>query len=484
MTKTFDSRSVLQEIIKRGGDLSALSDEPQIADARTFRWKEDLFDYQLKFIEDPASFKTAVCSRRAGKTYGACFYLIETAMTYPDSLCAYVALTRSSAKRLMWRELKRASRKYMLGIKFNNSELIATLKNDSQIILTGANDEADIDKLRGSSYRLVILDEAGSFGPHMDELVEEVLEPALVDTQGTMVMIGTPIAACAGMFYNAATIPSYGYSNHHWTIRDNPHIPHAEDWLNRRMGQKGWTKEHPVYLREWCGKWVKSDDSLIYRYSAERNIYETLPSDEYDFEYILGIDLGYDDPSAFVVGAFCRHLPDFYVIETHKESRMIPKEIAERISYYQEMYHFTRIVADTGGLGKQIVKEFNKHYGLAVHAAEKKDKFGFIELMNSDMLTGRVKVLQGCGLIAEWELLQWDDDRKKEDGRFENHLADACLYAWRESRHFAYESRFRIPALGSPERFDWEEKRHLEQLEAKILDENNGDKSWWQSIWH
>ena len=235
-----DARAVVREYIKRFGDPDALEEDKGVAKDRSYRWQEDLFEQQLAFINDPASFKTALCSRRSGKTYAACYYLIETASRYPDSISAYIALTRNSAKRLMWMELKRANRRYHIGMHFNNSELIATLPNRSQIVLTGANDEADIDKLRGSAYHLVILDEAASFGRHLEELVEEVLEPALIDHNGTMAMIGTPNAACSGMFFRATTDESEGYSNHHWTILENPHIPHAEKWLARRMKQKHW----------------------------------------------------------------------------------------------------------------------------------------------------------------------------------------------------------------------------------------------------
>ena len=107
-----DARADLREYIKRFGDVP--DDQGTEADAaRTYRWREDLFGYQIDFINDPALYKTALCSRRAGKTYCACYYLIEVATRKPGSICAYIALTRGSAKRLMWAEMKRAARRYM-----------------------------------------------------------------------------------------------------------------------------------------------------------------------------------------------------------------------------------------------------------------------------------------------------------------------------------------------------------------------------------
>jgi hypothetical protein len=474
-----DARAVIREFVKRFGAIPK-PDEGALPD-RTFRWKEDLFEYQIKFIEDPSHFKTALCSRRSGKTYACCYYLIEMATRHPDCLCAYIGLSRRSAKRLMWQEMKRANRKYMLGIRFNNSELVATFKNGSQVILTGANDEADIDKLRGSTYRLVILDEAASFGPHMDALVEEVLEPALIDHNGTLAMIGTPSAACSGMFYRATTEADFGYTNHHWTILENPHIPHAQDWLDRRMKQKGWSTDNPIYQREWRGRWMRSNDSIVYKYTEE-NIVNTLPWDDHDWQFILGVDLGYEDATAFVIGAFCEDLPDFYIIEDYKSSKMLPSDIAEKIKQYNREYDFRVMVADTGGLGKSIVEEFRFRHGLAMRAAEKRNKLSYIELMNSDLASARIKVLEGCGVLDEWRLLQWDEDRPKEDGRFENHLADAALYAWRESRHYASVAREEEPDIGSIVYYEREADR-MEQRAVDKLAQKDGN-TWWENIRH
>ena len=480
MKEDHDARAVLREYIKRFGDTPEIEEDS--LPERTFRWKEDLFEYQRQFIDDPSSFKTALCSRRSGKTYACCYYLIETALKHPDSICAYIGLSRRSAKRLMWQEMKRANRKYMLSIKFNNSELVATFTNGSQIILTGANDEADIDKLRGSSYRLVVLDEAASFGGHMDALVEEVLEPALVDHNGTMAMIGTPSAACAGLFYRATTEADSGYSQHHWTILENPYIPHAKDWLAKRMKQKGWGDDNPIYLREWRGQWIRSNDSIVYRFSEDKNQANTLPWDEHDWAFVLGVDLGYEDATAFIIGAFCEDLPDFYIVEDYKSSKLLPSEIAEKIKAYDAEYNFRVMVADTGGLGKSIVEEFRYRHHLNIRPAQKQNKLSYIELMNSDLAAGRIKVLEGCGVIEEWQLLQWDEDRPVEDSRFENHLSDAALYAWRESRHYASVDREEKIQPGSPAYHKMIEDKMENRIRERIT--SDGATSWWEKIRH
>jgi hypothetical protein len=472
-----DGRKVLAEYLKRFGSVTPEPDAPsQHAEERTYRWREHLFDRQIKFIDDPSEFKAAVCSRRAGKTYTLCHYLLEVASKYPDSVVAYIALTRTNAKRLMWGALKKANRDYHIGMRFNNSELTATLPNHSEIWLTGANDEADIDKLRGPNYRLVCIDEAQSYGGFLEEFIEEVLEPALIDNRGTLCLTGTPNAACAGYFHDASNIERLNYSIHHWTILENPYIPHAKDYLSKKKKQKQWPDNHPVYMREWCGQWVKSLDALVYKFS-ENNIYDSLPVDGGERHYILGIDLGYEDATSFSIGCWMRSSNNLWVIETSCFKKLIPSKIAEKVNSLNEIYSFERIIADTGGLGKSIVEEMRQRWAMPIVAAEKKNKAAYIELMNGDLHQGRIKVKRGEPVLEEWRLLQWDEDHRKEDSRFENHASDATLYMWREARHWLWAPELRDPRPGEDGYVEYLEQQYIDKLEKRYI--KGKDKPWW-----
>ena len=101
--------------------------------------------------------------------------------------------------------------------------------------------------------------------------------------------------------------------------------------------------------------------------------------------------------------------------------------------------------------------------------------------MNSDLHCGFIKVYEGCELLDEWDLLQWDEDRKKEDSRFENHLSDACLYAWRESKHYTYKQKAIAPRKGSPEYYASLENEIWEGVERSI-DKEDGE-AWWENQW-
>ena len=446
--------------------LALLELEAKHRKSLTFRPK--LFAQQAAFIQDPKKLKAALCSRRAGKSHMAGCYVIAEALKHPRATVPYVALTRGHAKRIMWKTLLDLTRPY--NPQVNLTELRITLSNGSDIVLAGANDEATAEVFRGQKFPLVVLDECASFRSHFREMVEEVIEPALIDYNGTLAMIGTPSAACRGLFFDATTAKDSPYSIHKWTILDNPYIPHAQSWLNERMSERGWDETTPAYRREWLGEWVASTDSQVYAFSKERNIAKAVPK---KLDYILGIDLGYDDETAFVVIGYRPDDPNVYVVETYAKSEMIITDIIRVIEDLTARYKsFVRIVADTGGLGKQIAAELRKRYGVPVFPAEKTQKAEFIQLANDDFRQGKIQVLPSeINFIEEITALQWDEEKQGrfiEDPRFANHRCDAFLYAWRESTH--YLNKYPDKAL-EPNSQAWlkeQEQRMKEEIERQF----------------
>ena len=454
--------------------LALLELEAKYRKSLTFRPK--LFNQQANFIRDPRKLKAALCSRRAGKSHMAGCYVIAEALKHPRSTVPYVALTRGHAKRIMWKTLIDLTRPYTPQV--NLTELRITLSNGSDIVLAGANDEATAEVFRGQKFPLVVLDECASFRSHFREMVEEVIEPALIDMNGTLAMIGTPSAACRGLFYDATTAKDSPYSVHHWTILDNPFIPHAKEWLAERMRERGWTEDTPAYRREWLGEWVASTDSQVYAFSRERNIATSIPQ---KMNYILGIDLGYDDETAFVVVGYRPDDPRLYVLETYAKSEMIITDIVRKVEELTSRYgSFVRIVADTGGLGKQIAAEIRKRYGVPVFPAEKTQKAEFIQLLNDDLRSGKILVSPAeINFIEEITALQWDEEKEGrfiEDPRFANHRCDAFLYAWRESCHYLAKPPESIPPAFTESWYKREEDAFLKQVERQFEDERKEEE--------
>ncbi len=453
-------------------------------------FEEDLFKEQLAFVTDPSDRKVAVCSRRAGKTHSLVFYMIMEANKRPFVQIPYITLTRAQAKRNIWLTIQELNKKYELGGKFNGNELTVTFPNGSVIFLCGANDETEIQRLRGGKYPLAVIDEAQSFRPFIRTLIRDILEPAVADYRGTIVMTGTPGPACAGFYYEVSTrqVPeAEQWSLHHWTVVANPYHPYTMADINEVRKRNNWLEDNPTFLREWKGQWVHDDSKLVYRIS-DINLSYSLPSLD-RLTFVLGIDLGYKDSTAFVVLGYDEGTGRCHVIESRTEEKLIPSAVAARVDRYQQRFTFAKIVADAGGFGKGYVEEMRQRYSIMVEPAQKTQKYAYIEMMNGDLQSGVIQIMRPRNqqLIDEMGNLLWMEDEEgnpdhtRIDERFDDHLCDAMLYGWRACRQYFYDPELAGPKKGSSEYWaqfeqdmEDEQVRQMER-ENRTLSEAYGD---------
>ncbi len=430
----------------------------------------------------------AVCSRRAGKSFGLAYKILIALLRYNGCEVAYVCLTRERAKSIIWPALRDlcASIGFVEGKDFRFREdngSFRLMHNKSTMTTFGCEDRRQLEKLRGAKYPLIVFDEAQAMPYYLLDAISDIAEPATMDygAEGQILITGTPNAACAGAFHDITTGTIAGWEVHHWTFRDNPHIPDKEEWIAQKMVRSGWDEYHPTYLREYCGQWIRDEDGRVYKISSDVNVVGEWPEHlTDDWEFYLGVDLGYNDPSAFVVSAASESLGQMYALECHKESRMLASAVAVKILKYKNQYPISRVVVDTGGYGKSIAEELRIKHGIDVVAAEKQRKYAHIELLNSDLGGGQVKIVKpGCDdLISEMFLLQWDEasmatGKPKEDRRTPQHLCDALLYSWRDTHIQSDEWLENPPVIGSAEWAAAEEERMERSVLEKMKKEKN-----------
>ncbi len=473
-----DGELVLEEIAKRKSQRAVreLEQSPILA---------ELFAEQRDFVLDPDREIAALCNRRAGKTFAVADLLLLTADQDPKNDCLYLNLTGKLAKSVMWDGqdgLKKADDRHGMGVSFQNQSLVATLANGARILCAGAENADDIELYRGHKYKLVVIDEAGSFKAHLESLITSVLQPTTVDLQGRLVLVGTPGKVLAGLFYDATRADgrrNTAWKLHAWSILDNPHIPHAKEEIARILRINKWDEKNPTFQREWLGRWVREDSTLVYKFpEGEGSYYDKLPA-AHEWFHILGIDLGYTAPSAFRVITYSPEHPSVYLGQRILRTKLSITGIAGVISDLSQEFEFQTIVADTGGLGVMIIEELNERHGLAVRAAEKRHKAEYIEAMNDDLRMGRVKVPIGDPIIDEWANLQWADDVNRiEDPRLQNHDSDASLYAWRESKHFHFIENIPDPKYGDDAWHQWEADR-MEAADCEKFGQDT-ENPWWE----
>jgi len=415
------------------------------------------FSQQTAFIQDPCRLKALLGTRRMAKTYSAGLYLLKTALDRPNTSSVYLGLTRDTAKRIVWNDvLKSIVKKHKIeGVKWNETELTATLPNGSIIYVLGVNDsDSEVDKLLGKKFALAVIDEAASYTIDLHNLVYKILLPALADLGGTCCLIGTPDNLKRGLFYDLTRdVPCQpptrtdrqGWSIHTWSTWDNPFTcKQWEETINKLRVDDPHVDEQPWFQQHYLGKWTIDDSAKIYRYSAERNGWDgRLPEQRSPYHYTLGIDLGFADATALVVLAYHDYDPCVYILRGEKRVGKTISEVADWIKEWNGYYPFEAMVVD--GANKQAVQEMVKHHALPLQAAEKSDKVSFIRIMNSDFISGKIRVDRvGCkDLIDEWDQLVWDkralEKNLYREGAFHGDLCDAALYGYRFTYAYAHQ---------------------------------------------
>lgn len=457
-----------------------------------------LFEAQRNLYYEKEKRVAADCGRRAGKTTTLARMVMDGAERNPqvgedESITAYIAPTKNQAKRLIWGKMQILSQQNDIAMEFNNTDLIATHPNGAQVWLMGANDDRDVERLRGFAYRRVLIDEAQAVGADFADLIDEVIDPALADYDGQLVLSGTPNAACVGYFWEACTGQRPGWTNHHWNITDNEMFPKwrsadnwreiASKWLeDKRIGQE-WGLDHPTYQREWLGHWVRDVGGLVYR-CEDWNTYGGEIPDGYNWMHVMGVDFGHDDAFACTVWAFTEDLPTLYERETVKYTGKTVTDWANTMKIMTQEYAPVKTVADTGALGKAIAKEITQRHGIPMDPAKKADKQGNIALMNAGYAKREVFLVRGGPLHKEQRILQWDDritTRRIEDGRFSNDACDAALYGFVAAKHYLFEDKgYGLPPRGTPARVNLEMDEFWEK-EAEAM-KVEGEVDWWE-VW-
>jgi len=439
-----------------------------------------LFPEQLRAAQDTSKKKLYCTTRRAGKTTGFLSECLHTGQQEPGSRFAYVALTRPSAEDIAWPILHELDLRHGLGLAFQQAKLQATLPNGSQIKLYGADRPGWIYRLYGQKLRRVGIDEAAFFSININELISDILEPSVADLEGEIILMSIPGLTPAGFYYEAFSGVVPGWSVHQWSALDNPYMDRQfRQKMDALIAADPNVITTPSYRRNYLGEWVYDASELVYTYNHELC---SIPVWEppRGVQYVLGLDMGWHDATAFSLCAWSEDSPEFVEIESRKRNKMLISEVAETIHGYMERYPELRIVGDASK--RQVFEELRQRYDVPIYAAEKQDKFHWIDLVNADFAAGRIKILvegKTTPHILEMEALgikTLPSGKKVEQPGRANDCCDSFVYAYRDSYHFRYRQPEPVVQYGTPEYWAQYEDKVVDHLEDVFG--NDDDDPW------
>jgi hypothetical protein len=454
---------------------------------------DDLHDgqrrvYDAIFGSLAARFVAMLCPRRWGKSRAALMLGVIKCITKSRSNVVFTSLLRSSAKEIAVPLLDELKEQYGLKWTFNKIELIYVFENGSRLRIAGADHKHFARLFRGPKYDLVIIDEAGEFlYVDLEHLAKRIFGPALGDRRGALVLGGTPGEIEVGFFWEVVIAKQHP----EWTtIIGHPHENHYN--LEETLEMEEICKQadpdvesRPWFQREYRGRWVVDDRMLMVALVPAINYlyaWEPHPDDE----YVLAIDWGYEEPSAYVLGVWNREKDNKVVyLDAWEEKRMSLSNHRAAIDRYRKpsgVLGFLagkrlRIIADPGGQAKAIVQELRSAYKIPVEAARKDGKEFFVSQVQSDVGIGQIQIYnihdppnpQHHGLAKQWSTLAWRIDPKtksRKEGRPRN-VHDAALYLRRACYPEAYAPRVEDLRTDSEKTYDIKRRKALRLMRKR-----------------
>lgn len=356
------------------------------------------------------------------------------------------------------------------------------LENGSRIVALPCSENT----IRGySSVTLLILDEAGDISR---ELFGAVF-PMLARSKGSIVVQGTPKGR-RGLFFDL-------WENAEPDAWDRVDADYTRcPWITPAEIREARRLLGDLFEQEYGCRFLILGTGLVYgSLDAARNVVDALPPPAVPgrvdaWEYLLGIDFGVINGTAFTVGAWRAADPILYVLRSYKRRGMSPSEATDEVRELEKRYAFSRISADCGGLGKAFQVELLRR-GLPVDAALKTNKRGYLSILNGDLKSGRVVIVRdGCTeLLDEIAQLRWvdpDAGEPREDPGADNDCADSFLYCWRSATAYLEEARAAEPPRTMDqvirERTDAYWSRKMREHQGELDDRRMltlGSEDWW-----
>lgn len=489
----------------------------------------------LAAAKDQGPYISVVCPRRAGKTYMAAMLALITGEIKPYSLTLIISLNLKQLRRLYWTGgasgLHAINRKYKLNIEFHDSFIRWTHENGSIGYLLGTDDAEQLEVIRGMEADLYIVDECKSFVPgNLDTLVDDIIEPQRATRKGRLLLIGTPGSVPAGAFWRGTCpaakdsqgrpylvgidenykplprVDAWGrtpesdllWSCHHWTLKDNTAVPHQWSEALRKKRAMGWGDDDPTWCREYLGHWaIGGDRGLVFRYSSlkgggkvtwvpERTSGNPtgLPDEGAPWRLIGGLDYGYEDATALVLGGYSRRLGQLRVFWDHNQTHMLVSDLVALLHRVQDMFgSLDEIHADFGGGGSTLSNTLAQDYGFPIVRANKREKHDYLELVNDAMARGEVLIVENTPLESQLLTNAWKlpNDRPEtiaemarkgrlfEDDAIPNDSTDAFVYMFRGSGH-RYASPQPRRAEPDPRSEAWN-RQQLDDYRKQLKDE-------------
>lgn len=411
------------------------------ADVDMMLWKinNTLYDKQQEvfssFLHNAYKRYIIINSRRTGKTELMGRLIVANLISSKDAHVLYINRNSSAAIRQIRKPLQTALAQTNLQIvRGSVDSQFIEFSNGSQLMISGNNNSADIDRSRGDRISLCIMDECGH-QRNTKQIIREVIEPAMTDygKDAKLVLVGTPPrnphTYVEEIYNNAASL---GWQIFHWTFLDNPHLPDRELILDDVCKSNGCDINSAFIRREYFGEMDAYDDDAKWIKKYSYNESEKIPN-TFDFAYI-GVDWGYEDKAAVVSIVANKSSGRAYIVDSWSDSHYgvseVSNEVKRQVDNLKENFNLARepmVIADNNEKGA-VWDLYSTYHIKNVYTAYKYDLDYALDQLSELMATNKIMIVKDpSGRVREdCDNTLWKRD--EETDKIIHEIDDDCWH--------------------------------------------------------
>ena len=364
-------------------------------------------------------FVCAAISRRQGKTYIANI-LGQLVSLVPG--CHILVMSPNYNLSQISFDLQRQLLKHfdLEVAKDNAKDRVIELTNGSTIRMGSVN---QVDSTVGRSYDIIIFDEAALADG--ETAFNVALRPTLDKAESKALFISTPRGRnnWFSRFYQRGFNDEYPeWCSVHATWQDNPRATTEDiEEAKKTMSEAEFNQEYMADFNVFEGQ--------IWKFDYENCVADLSEMEFRNCDVISGLDVGFKDPTAFLVIMFDGE--KFYVVEEYYEAEKTTEQHAEVIGEIMERRLVDYCFIDSAA--QQTRFDLAQNYDITTTNAKKSVNDG-IAHVSSLVENNRLIIDQRClETLRSMDQYRWDPNpnlmREKPLHDSSSHMADALRYA-------------------------------------------------------
>jgi len=366
-------------------------------------------------------FIVAALSRRQGKTYMA--NIIGQLVSLVPNANVLIMSPNYSLSQISF-DLQRSLIKHFdLEVTRDNAkDKIIELSNGSTIRMGSVN---QVDSVVGRSYDLIIFDEA-ALSDGMDAF-NVALRPTLDKPESKAIFISTPRGRnnWFSLLYNRGFSDEYpNWVSIKATYHENPRVTISDiNEAKKAMSAAEFAQEYLADFNQFEGQ--------VWSFDHETCVADLSELDTSKMDVIAGLDVGFRDPTAFVVIAYNWEDEKYYLIDEYLHAERTTDQHAVFLKKLIDKYDIDIIYIDSAA--QQVRFDLAQEHDIPTNNATK-DVLAGIAHVAGIVENNRLIVDQRCKqTLITLDQYQWDPNRnllkEKPVHNDASHIADALRYA-------------------------------------------------------